>query len=251
MNLLTYYIYAPYDIAQLTSLLLLYRRIKLKRSNFGILVDFALYTCTSCVLQTVSTIMYMQPLASILYSQRYPLYKKLQLLWPSALFGFCIAISSCMLLYQFWLYQHQDTEVSIVCKVYLGCFGLLFIYILYLFHFRMATVNYLDVADYLRFVSYCTWTVRLIPQISVNWFYDRYKIQHKWFVTLEGLSDVWVLVAQWVLYRNSVSWHDLPLNLPLTYGAVLNLLCLLVLFVQRRMYGVSQEFYRVSRELPK
>lgn len=245
------YLYVPYDVAQLVSIGLLYRRIRLKRSTFGILLDFALYTCVSCVLQTISSAMYVQPLSRLLYSQRYPVFEELPFLWPSAAIDSVTALCSCMLLYQFWVYQHQDTEVSLVCKVYLGLLGGLFLYLMCLHSLGMATVSFLDLADYLRFVTYCTWAVRLIPQISVNWFYDRYKIQHKWFLRLELLSSAWVLVALCVLKANHVQWHDKPLNSPLTYAAVLNVLSVLVLLFQRRMYGVNQEFYRVSRELPK
>lgn len=236
MSYLTDYIFVPLEIAQLVSTLLTCRRIRLRKSHLGVLLDLAIYTFVSCLAKTVASLLYLLQLAQEQYVARYPLYSSMPLLFLVSLIGIGSLFYSTMLLHQMLIWRNKETEWSLVCRTTLiGLFGTL-AYVLFLYFHRMATINLLDIADYLSFVSALTWACRIIPQVSVNWFYDTFNVLHKYFLHLEILGCLWVLASYWLLGKTGLRWYEMPLNAPLKFLAMVNLSACILLVIEKKMY---------------
>lgn len=236
MTLPSGWILLPYGCLQLSSIYLFYRRVAIKRSNYAILLDLAIYTCVSCLARTISDLLYLLAPSKAQFANRYPLYPQLILLHPLIALGLGSSVASCMLLSQMLQYRHKDTEVSLLCKVTLTCLAGTICFALYLFSYGLATVNCLDLADLFSFISLFAWSCRLIPQVSVNWFYDNFLILHKYFLRFEAISISYVFVTYWLFALYGVQWHAVPLNAPLYYVAGFSMISLCILVFQSKIY---------------
>lgn len=239
MSLTTEWIFLPYGLLQLISIYLFNRRVAIKRPNHLILLDLTIYQCVSCVARTISDIFYLLNFAKAQYIKRYPMYPQLILLHPLVALGFGCSLVSCMLLAQMLRYRHKDTKISLLCKSALTCITGTILYALYLLFSGRATINALDVADLFSLISLFTWACRLIPQVSVNWFYDTFSILHKFFLRIETISIAYVFIAYWLLGLYGVQWHNIPLNAPLYYVAGFSVIPICFLMLESRIYSTK------------
>lgn len=236
--------FIPYGLLQLISIHLFYRRVSLKRSNHVLLLDMAIYTFVSCLSRTISDFTYLLKAARNQFTERYPLYPPMPLLHSLVALGAGSCFASCMLLLKMLKHRHRETEVSLLCKVVLtSIFGLLCL-VLYYFINELATVNCLDLANLFRFFSLFTWSCRLIPQVSVNWFYDNFAVIHKYFIQLEVISILYVMITYWLFEEFGGQWHTIPLNAPLFYVAVLSIIPVCLLALESRIYSKSSSLPR-------
>lgn len=251
MLFFTEWIFLPYEILQFISVLFIYRRLCLIRSIQKLLLDLATYTCLSTIARMVSNIMYLLENAHTQFGLRYPLFSQLPLLYLNMVINLGTTVCSCMILIKMVKQKHKETELSFLCKTVLGCFALVFGYMAYLFLLLKSTVNLLDLADVLSLISIISWAVRLIPQISVNWFNDNFAVLHKNFLIFEFSCQLWVLISYWCLRSLDIKWYNVPLNSPLIYVSCLLIVCCFVLLLQTRLYSSKSAFHREVSSSPR
>ena len=229
--------FIPFDIFQLLSSLEVARHIYLRKSIYGISLDFALYSWVWAGTHALANSLYtFLPTIHSQYAARYPLFPGI----PYAMSLTCLSLLQfcvCTVIARKCFYGLKTQEkLSVVCKTVLGCSFSVFMWFFWLYCHGRATINALDLADCLHNIGSIAMASRLIPQASLNWFLDTFVLSRT-FLLLQLFSVASGSFALLSAYLGGTKWYELPISLPSQAVLATTWCALAVLVVQRKIYG--------------
>lgn len=180
------------------------------------------------------------------YAERYPLYPDIQLLKALPLAHAFQVVFSILGVRRIFCDPKRKELVSVVCMILVLVYGVVLTMFCWLYWRGKARIKLLDVADMLHIVGSVSWAVRLIPQVSVDWFQEC--VPHlNIFVYVQATSLIYGSVCNFVVDRQ-VLWYDQPVDKPVNLSLGLAFLCSCCLMHQSRVYKLRTP--QLGREVP-
>lgn len=232
-------------LLQIVAYALIVQKVSRKRTVLGLSCDLVAYSWLWLTANALCGGLYLfsQPV-SLQYSQRYPVYPTYQIsLFTFLLDFFGVLVTSALALqtlHKFRLSRRANEALSLPFYFLMTLMGLGLVWLLWAYIRGRATINELDLANYGWLLSYVSFSFRLLPQCSVNWFFSRYNVLHKHFLSMHACSLL-LLTSSLTLFRlNGKQWFELPVNYVSPESLLLNWLALAIFACQRHIYSSSQ-----------
>lgn len=235
---------------QPVSYFLLLRQIRCKKSVAGLSCDFTFLSWISSLASAVSGCAYSFLLTiNIEYANRYPVYNELLVSWLVLVFDLVtVLVTSMMMVLVFGSYRKTiigDEWISLPTKtLMLGLFAFA-LWFQSLYFRRRATINELDLADCVWTIGSICFGIRLVSQVTNNYFLERVFPLSRNFIFWQGAS-MGLAATGWFFSRYmDIKWHQVPANVmhPLVLGP--NIVFLLLLLLQAHIMGKLTHRYRV------
>lgn len=231
---------------QLLSFIYQVQHNKQKKSIYGLSFDYIVlswaYYLTSII---TTTNYYINPIIIKQFESRFPIYPTIYVSGPILLVDILSFIVVCGILLQLlYIYPHTrniNQSISGLNQLYLISFSLTLLLILKCCIFKQSALSTLDIIDFLWFFAKVTDCIKMIPQVTMNWFGS----------CVVGLSDRFLL-TQWlsmsflVLAKLSIHYGKLPyFEIPVNYNTwcymiiVSSTLCLVTIQKKKLYRGAS------------
>lgn len=236
------HVFLPHELLRLVALLLLNRRHLHNGSQF-LSLDMLVYQAVQTGTTGIANFLYgFLPAVKSDYADRYPLFPIIQqLYWPclTSFVQFCIC---CVTLRRSLVASSRQNSISLLCGAVLISCQVVVALTLYLYHTGRATINLLDVADVMHNVGSVALGAELIPQVSVNWFYDTSRLERR-FQIHATLSLLSAGAAYVYLRLSGIPWYEHPYCAPSRIAVLCGSVALGVLWVQSYMYRQTPASY--------
>lgn len=240
------------ELLQLVSMALIFRRNRQRNSVAGLSCDFVLYSWIASVTSAWSGTTSMLLLAiKEQYAARYPIYPELRVNCPIVIADFALAIVTTGILAQVFGYYRKtirgDEWLSLPCKALMLVFVGSFSWFASLYSRGRSTINELDLVYFLWVIGAVSFAVRLISQVSNNYFMESFCPMHRHFLICQAASLAFVGGARCIAYTTNIAWHEKPTNMLTEYGLWTNLICLALLGIQSKI--MTQSYLPISTSL--
>lgn len=225
------------ELLQLLSICLIYRHNKSRQSVAGISCDFTVLSLLSAACSAMSGLSYtILTTLKDQYAARYPVYPNLNSYVVLLLIHIVQFFIASLLAWQVFVTHRKsiigNEWLSLPCKALLILLIGFFLWFVSLFWRGRATINQLDLAD-------CGWTiasmafgVRLLSQVTNNFWLERYTLMHRYFIHIQYASVVLAMIAWKCMDYQNTQWHEVPANCLLRFVWIPNFVCLLGLAKQ-------------------
>lgn len=220
------------------SYVLVIRQNEKKMSVLGLSCDFVAYSWLLYLASFVLNCGYLTNRVAEQYSERYPLYPTYDTIVAIVYADFFGLLATSLLMHQtFRKYRKtRNTEaLSPQSTIIVFCMFVFYMYFFAKWVQGHSMVNALDMVNILWGVGVFAFGVRLIAQCLNNWFYLKVAVMHRHFLLWQlGLLALALLGTE--TYRHQVPWHYVPTNAPVTWAVATNVVALVVIVVQSRLY---------------
>lgn len=234
---------------QPVSYFLLLRQIRSKKSVAGLSCDFTFFSWISSLASAVSGCAYTFLLTiNIEYANRYPVYGELLVSWLVLVSDLVtVLVTSMMMILVFISYRKTiigDEWISLPTKaLVLGLFAFTLL-LLSLYVRGRATINELDLADCVWTIGSICFGVRLVSQVTNNYFLERVFPLNRSFIIWQGTSMGLAATGLLLSRHMDVNWHQLPVNFMHQLALAPNIVVLLLLSLQGHFMGKLAHRYR-------
>lgn len=235
------------EFFQSCSLVLLYRHNRLRKSIAGLSCDFTVYSWLAAVSSAGSGMVYMfLPVVQEQYSNRYPVYPDIRLNGFILVANLLLVMAASGIMGQVFVFYRKsitgDELISLPCKALLLCFTGLFFWLVSLFVRGRATINELDLADCLWTIGTMSFGVRLIPQVSNNFFLGSPALMHRYFTHLQSASMLFAISGWWLAKAINIPWFEKPVNAFSEFTIAPNIICLILLVIQGNKSRINRSY---------
>lgn len=227
------------ETVQLASYILLFRSNISRNSVLGLSCDFTLYSFLWYMCLSLSGFGYaFLHQIRLQYANRYPLYPEFSTSLPilaAHVAGLVVTLG--IMAQVFWSHRKSrpKTETtSLLCRVAVLLLLLIFISFFWQFIRGRATVNLLDLADLLWTFGTFFLAVRLVLQVSTNWFFSKFAAMHRRYLLWQFTAMS--LVTFGLILSHHVPWHEMPANGPTLFSVGMNWTVWSLLVFQKRHY---------------
>lgn len=220
------------EFLQLLSPCLIYRHNKSRKSVAGISCDFTVLSLLSAACSAMSGLSY-----TILvtlrdqYAARYPVYPNINFSVAVLLIHIGQFTITSLLAWQVFVTHRKsiigDEWLSLPCKAFLLLLLGFFLWLVSLFWRGRATINQLDLADCGWTIASITFGVRLLSQVTNNFWLERYALMHRNFIHVQFVSVVLAMITWKYMDHQNIQWHEVPANCFLRFVWIPNFVCLL------------------------
>lgn len=212
---------------------------KQKKSIYGLSYDYIVLSWVYYLASTVTTINYcMNPVIIKQYRARFPVYPSIFVSIPILIIDILGLIMSTGILIQlFYIYSRTrniDQCVSGLNKLYLVSITLVLFWISKCCILNQSTLSTLDVVDFLWFFAKLTECLKLLPQVTMNWFGSCVIGLHSRFLLCQWLSIIFLALAKFMLHNANVPYFEVLVNYNTWCYLMINSSTLSLLTIQQK-----------------
>lgn len=190
---------------------------KQKKSIYGLSYDYIVLSWVYYLTSAVTTINYcINPIIIKQYKARFPIYPSIFVSIPILIIDILgLIISSGILIQLFYIYSQTrniDQYVSGLNKLYLASIALVLFWVSKCCIFNQSTLSTLDFIDFLWFFAKLTECLKLLPQVTMNWFGSCVVGLNGHFLVCQWLSIIFLALAKFMLHDANVPYYEILVN---------------------------------------